>query len=151
MFFLPTSNLTRKRGMRVLMLRALVQIPAQLIFARARGELAQTVESVLDLPRDTGVFLGGVRVDDTNGLLSAGAEPGKWSFNSLLIIGTNLDDLIFDALPFGGPWYARPNAISNAVGYAQFYSRWHDAVIRVYDEAGNVIETHEHEGDFKDW
>jgi hypothetical protein len=24
-------------------------------------------------------------------------------------------------------------------------------VIRVYDEAGNVIETHEHKGDFKEW
>ena len=23
--------------------------------------------------------------------------------------------------------------------------------IRVYDEAGNVIETHEHKGDFKAW
>ena len=23
--------------------------------------------------------------------------------------------------------------------------------IRVYDEAGNVIETHEHKGDFKEW
>ena len=29
------------------------------------------------------------------------------------------------------------------------YSRSHDAVIRVYDEAGNVIETHEHAGDFQ--
>ena len=28
-------------------------------------------------------------------------------------------------------------------------SRSHDAVIRVYDAAGNVIETHEHKGDFK--
>jgi len=27
----------------------------------------------------------------------------------------------------------------------------HDAVIRVYDDAGNVIETHEHKGDFKEW
>jgi hypothetical protein len=27
----------------------------------------------------------------------------------------------------------------------------HNAVIRVYDEAGNVIETHEHAGEFKDW
>ena len=27
----------------------------------------------------------------------------------------------------------------------------HDAIIRVYDEAGNVIETHEHAGDFKEW
>jgi hypothetical protein len=33
---------------------------------------------------------------------------------------------------------------------AAFYSRSHDAVIRVYDEAGNVIETHEHAGEFKE-
>jgi hypothetical protein len=31
---------------------------------------------------------------------------------------------------------------------AKFYSRSHDAVIRVYDDAGNVIETHEQAGDF---
>jgi hypothetical protein len=30
-------------------------------------------------------------------------------------------------------------------------SRSHDAVIRVYDEAGKGIETHEHTGDFKEW
>jgi len=24
-------------------------------------------------------------------------------------------------------------------------------VIRLYDDAGNVIETHEHKGDFKEW
>jgi len=29
-------------------------------------------------------------------------------------------------------------------------SRSHDAVIRVYDEAGDVIETHEHKGEFKE-
>jgi hypothetical protein len=34
---------------------------------------------------------------------------------------------------------------------AKFYSRSHDAVIRVFDAAGNVIETHEHTGDFKEW
>ena len=39
----------------------------------------------------------------------------------------------------------------NAIGYAKFYSRSHDAVIRVYDHAGNLIETHEHKGDFKQW
>jgi hypothetical protein len=33
----------------------------------------------------------------------------------------------------------------------KFRSRSHDAVIRVYDEAGNVIETHEHKGEFKEW
>jgi hypothetical protein len=57
-------------------------------------------------------------------------------------------DLISDALPFGRLWYGEPDAISNAVDYAKFRSRSHDAVIRVYDEAGNVIETHEHAGEF---
>jgi len=47
-------------------------------------------------------------------------------------------------------WYGEPNAISNAIGYAEHFSRSHDAVIRVYDAAGNVIETHEHAGDFKE-
>jgi len=42
-------------------------------------------------------------------------------------------------------------ATTNAIGFAKFYSRSHDAVIRVYDDAGNVIETHEHKGDFKEW
>jgi hypothetical protein len=60
-------------------------------------------------------------------------------------------DLVSDALPFRRLWYAEPNSISNAIGYAKFYSRSHHAVIRVYDEAGNVIETHEHAGDFKEW
>jgi hypothetical protein len=60
-------------------------------------------------------------------------------------------DLISDALPFGGLWYAGPNAVANAIGYAKFDSRSHEAVIRVYDEAGNVIETHEHAGEFKEW
>jgi hypothetical protein len=60
-------------------------------------------------------------------------------------------DLIADALPFGRLWYGEPNAITNAIGYAKFRSRSQDAVIRVCDEAGNVIETHEHAGDFKEW
>jgi hypothetical protein len=57
-------------------------------------------------------------------------------------------DLISDALPFGSLWYTKPD---DAIGYAKFRSRSHDAVIRVYDEAGNVIETHERTGDFKEW
>jgi hypothetical protein len=60
-------------------------------------------------------------------------------------------DLISDSLPFGCLWYDGPNAVGNAIGYAEHYSRAHDAVIRVYDAAGNVIETHEHKGDFKEW
>jgi hypothetical protein len=57
-------------------------------------------------------------------------------------------DLISDALPFGALWYAEPNAVGNAIGYAKFRMRSRDAVIRVYDEAGNAIETHEHTGEF---
>jgi hypothetical protein len=59
-------------------------------------------------------------------------------------------DLVSDTLPFGALWYGEPNAISNAVGYAKFYSRSHDALIRVFDESGTVIETHEHAGDFQE-
>ncbi len=60
-------------------------------------------------------------------------------------------DLISEGLPFGRLWYGEPNAVSNAIGYAEHYSRSQGAVIRVYDEAGNAIETHEHTGDFKEW
>jgi hypothetical protein len=48
-------------------------------------------------------------------------------------------DLISGVLPYGRLWYG------------EFFSRSHDAVIRVYDAAGNVMETHEHAGDFKEW
>ena len=60
-------------------------------------------------------------------------------------------DLISDALPYSPLWYRGPNAITDAVGHVKFYSGSHDAVIRVYDEAGNVIDTHEDAGQFKEW
>jgi hypothetical protein len=47
-----------------------------------------------------------------------------------------------------GLWYSEDN---DAIEYAKFFSRSHNAVIRVYDDAGNVIETHEHVGEFKEW
>jgi hypothetical protein len=53
--------------------------------------------------------------------------------------------VISDVPPFGRLWYDTPD---NAIGYAMHSSRSHHAVIRVYDEAGNVIETHERKGDF---
>jgi len=56
-------------------------------------------------------------------------------------------DLISDALPFDRLWYTKPD---HAIGHTKFRSCSHDAVIRVYDETGNVIETHEHAGDFKE-
>jgi hypothetical protein len=49
-------------------------------------------------------------------------------------------DLISDALPFGRLWYEQA---PDAVDYAKFFSRSHDAVIRVFALAGNVIETQE--------
>jgi hypothetical protein len=53
-------------------------------------------------------------------------------------------DLISDALPYSPLWYRGPNAIRDAIGYAMHRSRSRHAVIQVYDDAGNVIETHEH-------
>ena len=50
-------------------------------------------------------------------------------------------------LPFGRLWYDTPG---NAIGYAMRSSRSHNAVIRVYEPAGNVIETQEHWDDFKE-
>jgi len=55
-------------------------------------------------------------------------------------------DLISDTLPFGRLWYSGPD---DAVDYAKFFSRSHDAVIRVYDAAGNVIEMRENAGVLK--
>ena len=57
-------------------------------------------------------------------------------------------DLISDVLPFGRLLYLE---VREAVDYARFYSNSHDAMIRVYDAAGNVIETHEEKDDFKGW
>jgi hypothetical protein len=57
-------------------------------------------------------------------------------------------DLISDVLPFGRLWCGGPNAVSIAIGYAIHSSRSHEAVIRVYDVAGNVIESHRHTCDF---
>jgi hypothetical protein len=57
-------------------------------------------------------------------------------------------DLISDALPLGGLCYAGPNAVSNAIDYAKFRSRSHDAVIRVYD-AGWQRDRNARQGDFR--
>jgi len=60
-------------------------------------------------------------------------------------------DLTSDVLPFGWLSYAGPNTVNHAIGYAKHRSRSHHAVIRVYDDAGNMIETHYHAGEFKEW
>jgi hypothetical protein len=54
-------------------------------------------------------------------------------------------DLISDRLRRGPIWYAGPDAVRNAVSFAKYCSRsrsrW--AIIRVFNESGNVTETHE--------
>ena len=52
-------------------------------------------------------------------------------------------DLVSGVLPLGRLWYDTPD---NALGYAMHSSRSHNAVIRAYDAADNMIETHEHKG-----
>ncbi len=61
-------------------------------------------------------------------------------------------DLIGDRLQDGPIWYAGPDAVRRAVAYAKYRSRSrsHRAIIRVFYEAGDVIETHERAGDFKE-
>ncbi len=80
-------------------------------------------EIIADNLSKAGWSWGCVSAIDSNGrtIFVADAHPGV--------------NLISDALPFG-LWYGEADAVINAVDYAKFRSRSHDAVIRVYDEAG---------------
>jgi len=60
-------------------------------------------------------------------------------------------DLSSDALRYGPLWYRGPNAIIDAVHHARSYSQPNPVVIRVYDTAGNVIESLDYKGEFKEW
>ena len=59
-------------------------------------------------------------------------------------------DLFCDVLPFDHLWYGEPKAVSDTIAYPKHRGRSRHAVIRVYDTAGNVIETHDRAGDFKE-
>jgi hypothetical protein len=54
-------------------------------------------------------------------------------------------DLIGNQLRFGPIWYMGPSAIGHAIAYAKYRSssRSHRAFIRVFNEEGNVTQTHE--------
>jgi hypothetical protein len=56
-------------------------------------------------------------------------------------------DLICEVLPFGRLWYDTPD---NAIEYAMHCSRSHRAVIRLYDDAGSVIEMHERAAELRE-
>jgi hypothetical protein len=47
-------------------------------------------------------------------------------------------------------WFEGPDAFVDAVNYAKFYSPSHAIIIRLFNESGDVIEMHEHKGDFKE-
>jgi hypothetical protein len=76
----------------------------------------------------------------------------RWSVEYEIRPRKDLDgfDLISDRLQYGPIWFAGSDAVRCAVAYAKYRSgaRSHWAVIRVFNEGGNVIETHEHIGDF---
>jgi hypothetical protein len=59
----------------------------------------------------------------------------------------NRFDPTSEALPFERLWYLDAGA---ALSYAKFYLRSHPTTIRVYDESGAVLETHESAGDFRE-
>ena len=123
-------------------------------FARLMKTLAQRRRNVVDLTKRA----RGVLKASINLVQQRWAKPNrlKDSTSSIHIyeIRPRADkhgfDLSSDALSYSPLWYRGPNAIRDAIGYAKFYSRSNDAVIRVYDDAGNMIETHEHAGDFKE-
>ena len=54
-------------------------------------------------------------------------------------------DLISDRFRYDPIWYAGPDAVRNAVAYAKYCSlaRSHQAKIRVLDDFGTVIHTHQ--------
>jgi hypothetical protein len=54
--------------------------------------------------------------------------------------------MISDAPPFGWLLYTE---VANAIDSGRHRRRLHNAVIRVYDDAGNVIETRQHQGRFQ--
>jgi hypothetical protein len=57
-----------------------------------------------------------------------------------------------DKLPNLTPQPTAPlrHGLDVAVSYAKLFGRSQNAVISVYDAAGNVIARHEHGGDFKE-
>jgi porin len=61
--------------------------PGAVNIVTGSGELGR----LLGFDKESGIHLGGLWVGDANYLLSGGANPGLWSFNSLLILDMGLD------------------------------------------------------------
>ncbi|MGA3086259.1 MAG: carbohydrate porin [Thermodesulfobacteriota bacterium] len=61
--------------------------PGAVNIVTGSGELGR----LLGFGKELGVHLGGLWVGDANYLLSGGANPGTWSFNSLFVLDLSLD------------------------------------------------------------
>jgi hypothetical protein len=90
---------------------------------------------LLDAP--SGRLLG-----DANSRMEMSATPGQDFYEIRPRKDPDGFDLFSDRLRFGPIWYKGPDAVRYAVAYAKYRSRSRSAVIRVFNEAGNVSETH---------
>jgi hypothetical protein len=81
---------------------------------------------------------------DANSRMEMSSTPAQDVYEIRPRKDRNGFDLISDRLRRGPIWYAGPDAVRNAVAFANYRSRSRWAIIRVFDEAGKVTETHEH-------
>jgi len=76
-------------------------------------------------------------------------RPFQFHKRSQLFVGLHNEPLSVAAMCASNPDRS-PVGITIADTQPKHCSRSHDVVIHVYDDAGNVIETHEHAGDFNE-
>ena len=79
---------------------------------------------------------------NANSRMEMSATPAQDAYEVRFRKNRDGFDLISDRLRFGPIWYAGPDAVRYAVAYAKYRSRSHRAIIRVFNEEGNVTETH---------
>ncbi len=84
------------------------------------------------------------RFGDPNSWVEMSATPAQGVYEIRPRKERDGFDLISDRLQDGPIWYAGPDAVRCAVAYAKYrsLSRCHRAIIRVFNEMGNVTETH---------
>jgi hypothetical protein len=130
-------------------LRARGREKIQGLITRAQTEFAAatTPERFTEIHRDIAVFVSRIEKEQTVGFFAVvpemslpASQPSQPRDNPLQIEAGRCDsmlpphvyqihpradkrgvDLISDALPFNRLWYGEPNAISNAIGYAELF------------------------------
>ena len=127
----------------------------QSVWRRIKKEIkVRDLQPVKDVKGGSGVTGESKPITRGTGTTGTTAHPKKEEVTIYEIrprVDGNGCNLIGAVLRFGRLWFAGPNAIANAIKFAKFYSRSHDAVIRVYNEAGDVIDRHaQGAGDFKE-